>query len=477
MATNGVKLTDQDKRKLAGPMLSSPFGVYDRLFPDFRGGEVFAVDWDNRELKEMLARSGKARSVEQVLTLPLRSAKWEIQGRGEVADFVRDVLGDKLNLVLDQMTAAATYKKAFFELVWQLDAGRVVLDEIAWRPPVSCEAAFDEKTGRPTGFRQRVAHPGGMTVTAEGLNTLPGYVRIPANRSFIYTHGTHREPLYGVSDMDVAHWAWETQQKILFLWCQYLERQALPNVVAYGNDPTEADKNAEVIAEMKSGGVMGMSRSGDPTAKVFEILESSGKGADQFIAAIRYFDEMMPTSVLAGFTELASAAARGRGSYALSVDQSEFFLSSRQAVADEMAAAVNDGLIKPLVTYNFGPISRADMPTLSIGPLANKDTDRALEMLKSIIAAPQLNVPGEFVDQLVKSTASYLGLNEQVVVDALDRFAQKRATDEQQAQNLADAQQQGMARPRPAPPGTPEPVARLGNAVQGAAAMVTHKAA
>ncbi|WP_190824671.1 phage portal protein family protein [Saccharopolyspora pogona] len=470
-ATNGVRLTEQERKRLAGPPLANPFDQYDRLFPDWRGGDVFAYDWDNRQLKEMLARSGKARSVEQVLTLPLRSAKWEIKGSGEVADFVRTVLGDKLNAVIDQMTAGCTYKKQFFELVWSLDGGRVVLDEIAWRPPVSCEAAFDDKTGRPTGFRQRMAHPGGMVVTAEGLNTTPGYVRIPANRAFVYTHGTHREPLYGVSDMDVAFWCWETQQKILFLWCQYLERQALPNVIAYGNDPTEADKNAEVIAEMKSGGVMGMSRSGDPTAKVFEILESSGKGADQFIAAIRYFDEMMPTSVLAGFTELASAAARGRGSYALSVDQSEFFLSSRQAVADEMAQAVNNGLIKPLVTYNFGLINRADMPTLSIGPLANKDTDRALEMLQSIIAAPQLNVPGEFVDQLVKSTASYLGLNEQTVVDALDKFAAQR--DEQ----LKQQQAQGLNQPRQAPPGTPEPVARLGNAVQGAAAMVTHKAA
>lgn len=433
MATNGT-LSASDRKKLLGPQLATPFDQYDRLFPDFRDGDVFAYDWESRQIKEMLGRSGKARSVEQVLTLPLRGAAWEIQGKGEAADFVRAQLGDKLGLIVDQMTAACTFKKAFFELVWKLDGGRVVYDSIQWRPPASCEAAFDPKTGNPNGFRQRVAHPNGLMLTAEGQNTLPGYVRIPANRSFIYTHGIHREPVFGVSDMDVAYWAYETCQKILFLWFQYLEKQSLPNAIVYGNDPTEADENAQTVADMKAGGVIGLPRPSDPTAKAFELLESSGKGADQFVTAIKYLETNMVASVLAGFTELADNSTASRvGSYALSADQSEFFLASRQAVADEMAASVNDGLIKPLVTYNFGDIPSADMPKLSIGPLANKDTDRALEMLKAIIAAPQLNVPGEFVDQLVTSTASYLGLDEQSLANAVDQFAKQRAAVQDQA--------------------------------------------
>jgi hypothetical protein len=479
--TNGNgRLTDADKRRLAGPPLSNAFDQWDRLFPSWDDGAVFAYNWDVRDLKEMLARSGKARSVEQVLTLPLRSAKWEIQGTGEVADFVRDQLKDKLGLVLDQMTAACTFRKAFFETTWKLDGGRVVFDEIAWRPPASCEAAFNEKTAREDGFRQRVAHPAGATLTAEGKGTLPGYVRIPANRAFIYTHGRHRDPLYGISDMDVAYWAYETAQKVQFLWFQYLEKQSLPNAIVYGNDPTEADENAQTVADMKAGGVIGLPRPGDPQAKAFELLESSGRGADQFLAAIKYLETNMVASVLAGFTELADNSTASRvGSYALSADQSEFFLASRQAVADEMADAVNEGLIRPLVVYNFG--EQKDLPKLSIGPLANKDTDRALDMLKTIVNAPTLNVPGEFVDALVKTTASYLGLDEQHVVEAIDRFAQQRAKDEQikqdQARNLADAQKQGVMQARQAPPGTPEGAARLGNAVQGAAKLVADRKA
>jgi hypothetical protein len=453
MADNSAprQLNDREKRALAGSARATPFDLYDRLWPDYRGGDVFAYSWDNRRLKEMLGRSGKARSVEQVLTLPLRSAPATLAGTGPAADLVRRTLMPKLPHIIGQMTGAVSYKKAFFELVWRLDAGQVVFDEIAWRPPASCEAAFDPMTGRPSGFRQMIAHPAGVTVPAEGQDTIPGYVRIPANRAFIYTHGTHREPVLGISDLDVAFWCWETVQKLLFLWFQYLEKQSLPNVIAYGNDPDEADENAATIAEMKAGGSIGLQRPPDPTAKVFDILEASGAGADQFISAVKYLDTMMVASVLAGFTELADNSTASRvGSYALSADQSEFFLSSRQAVADEMAHAINEHLIRPLVVYNFG--ADVAMPTVSIGPLSNRDTDRALDMLKAIVAAPALNVPGSFVDELVKSTASYLGLDEQTVQNEIDKFAKERA-----------------AAP---PPGVPPEAGHIGTAVRAATGMV-----
>ena len=36
---------------------------------------------------------------------------------------------------------------------------------------------------------------------------VPGYVDIPKVRSYVYTHGQHREPLTGVSEMEVSYWA------------------------------------------------------------------------------------------------------------------------------------------------------------------------------------------------------------------------------------------------------------------------------
>lgn len=433
------ELSEKDRKRLAGPQLSNAFAQYDYMFPSFDGGRVFDYQWNAPDIKAMLSKSGKARSAEQVLTLPLRSAKWVIQGDGPGKALVDAVLGDKLDVIIDQMTGAVAYKKAYFELVWKLDQGRVVYDQVAWRPPASCEAGFNPTTGAAEGFRQRMAHPAGVWVPAEGkFGAQPGYVYIPAQRAFIYTHGTHRDPIHGVSDLDVAYWAYETRQKILFLWFRYLEHQSLPTTLMYGRDPTTATSNADTMAELKAGGTAGMEYPPEGQ-KAFDIIESSGKGADQFLAAIKYLETQMLASVLAGFTELADNSTASRvGSYALSQDQSEFFLASRQAVADEMADAIRWGLFAPLVWYNLGPT--AEVPELQIGPLANADTQRALDMLKSVIVAPALNVSGEFVDELVATTADYLGLPQDKIDAAIAKHAKQRDAEDARKQQVADAQ-------------------------------------
>jgi hypothetical protein len=66
-----------------------------------------------------------------------------------------------LNGLIDQCTSAVWARKAFFEKEWAVsDGGRIVYEKIAWRPPTSCEAVFDEKTAEPEGFKQWI---GGVT--------------------------------------------------------------------------------------------------------------------------------------------------------------------------------------------------------------------------------------------------------------------------------------------------------------------------
>lgn len=474
----------KEKKRLAGEVIGNAFDANDRLFPDWENGDVFEYKYDADDIKTMLKRSGKARSCEQVLTLPLRSATWKIQGGSERARaLVTEQFEHRLNKILDQMTGAISYSKQFFEINWEIDEdGQAVIDDVAWRPPTSCEAGFDPKSGRPSGFRQRVAHPDGILHVQEGKGTQLGYVRVPANKAFVYTHGTHREPVHGVSDLDVAYWCYETQQKIFYLWFRYLEQQSLPSAVAYGDDPAAANANAEALATLKAGGTVGMQRTAGE--KPWDIIESSGKGADQFMQAINYLDSAMVTAILAGFTELAQSQST-TGSFALSADQSEFFLASRQAVADEMGEAVADGLFAPLVRYNFGVDE--EVPKLIIGPLSKSDTDRAFDLLKAIVSAPNLNVPGILVDELVKSTAVYLGLDEKVIEDAIEEFAVKREEQEavkmEQQKALAAAQTAGVGmgvaggnvKPKGSPADRVPGGKKIENAVHGAAAVMKKK--
>jgi hypothetical protein len=434
--TNGSALTAAEKRRLLTPPVGTIFDPYERVFGSYDNGTVFDYgDFDVRDLASMLRKDGKARSLEQVLTLPLRGATWKIEpdknDNGQQA-FVQANLGDKLDKLIDQCTTAVTFRRAFFETTWALDGDKIVYDCIDWRPPAGCEPGFNPATGAPKGFRQRMAPlPGVYSVLSSKSGSMPGYEIVKQQRSYIYVHGSFREPVKGLSDLDVAYWCYETKQKILFLWFQFLENQSLPKTVVYGDDVDHARELAGDVAGLKSSGVLGLPRPADPTMKAFEILESSGAGAAQFYQAIQYLDAMMPASVLAGFTELPQAAVQGTGSYALSADQSEFFLASRQAVADEIAESIRADVFGPLVHHNFG--AKAPVPKLTIGPLSSRYQQRALTLLQSVIQSRYANVPRDFVDQLVTHTATFLGLDEVAVRDAIRKDQAAAATAQAQA--------------------------------------------
>lgn len=433
-------LTEKDKNQLikAGP-ISNEFDSDERLFTNFENKNVSEPpNTTARQIQAMLGRDGTAKKLEQIITVTIRSADYEIQGDGPEADFIRECMEDKLDTLIDQCTGGAIYGKAFFELVYTNDeSGRLVYDKIAWRPPASCQASYDPKTSEHQGFRQRVAHPGLVFLPAERAG-MPGYVDIPEIKAFIYRHGMYREPLKGVSDMDVAVEAYELKEKLKFLWFQFLENQSLPKLVVYGNDITDANKMATALAQLKSSGVLGLKRPPEPTARAFDVLESSGAGATQFIEAIRYLEQQQTNSILAGFTDLTQAATGGKGSNALSADQSEFFLGSQQATADEISEAITCKIFKSLVVWNFG--ATAQVPKLQIGPIGNAQTDRALNLLSSLLVSPNMIAPEGFVDELLTYTAAFLGLDPEKVQSAIEVQKTKDAAIEQQKQDLQQQQ-------------------------------------
>lgn len=397
----------------------------DRLFLSFENNVFSPLDVTPRKVDTMLKADGKARSLEQALTLPLRGASKDISpspgDKGE-AEFVNDALTRNSNaggmstpfeLVISQAVSACLYRRAFIEKVFGLnEQGRVVYDKLAFRPAATCRLKYDELTGAFKGFSQRVPmdHP---KADSEGR------VTIPAQRSFVFVYGQHRRPVEGISDLETAYGLFETKQKIKFLWAQFLENQVMPKAIASdeaGNE--EANKLARKVSTLKGGGVVGISQGQD-----VRPYETSISAAQAFQDAIRFLDSEMSASVLAGFLDLASAASLGRGSYALSESQSDFFLQSRQAVLTELAAAIENYLIADLVRWNFGPT--AAVPTFKFGSLRAGDLQTSVALLQAIAGSVQTSIPQEFIDELTVSVAAALNLNVDKVAKAIsDRVAQ-----------------------------------------------------
>lgn len=414
-----------DITKLLDKEEGSAFTPDDLLFQAFDDGEVFFYDdAEIRDIQTMFKRDGKANTLEQVLTLPIRQAPYNLsreRATPEVYEFVNQVLFNPLasggmstpiNTVIAQMAQAIVYKKTFFEKVWTSRDNRITIDKLAWRPPGTCKIQRDKRNAAFEGFRQ-------MPIRREDTKE----IKIPAVRAFVYIHGQHRNPLEGASDLDIAYWCYQTKQKIRFLWYSFLEGQALPKTVVKAKTEQEAIKGAKKIIGLRSGGVVGMT-----DQVTHEVLESSGKGAAQFKEALQWLDSEASNSVLAGFTDLGATAAGGTGSFALSKDQTDFFLMSRQAVSREMEDSINAYIIPDLVAFNFGP--DVDIPRFEFGPIAEDDAAQAISLLQATAVTQSPVLPQGFYDELIERVAGFLGLNTQVVRESLD---EKRKQAEAQA--------------------------------------------
>ncbi len=400
------------------------------------------------DVQTMLNRSGKASSVLLALSLPIRQANLTIEkpdGDKGQTDFVREELYSSgsphgmrpdLTGIVAQMVEAIAVKRTYHEIVWRRRSdGRFGYQKIAWRPPATCELIRDRRSGDLRGFRQFVDHQTMAELQRRGdprdVAAMPvdpisglGYVTIPAARAAIHINGQHRDPVNGISDLAVTHWAYTMQQKVLLMWSLFLDGQSQPKVLVYGDSKREADANARAVASLRGSGVLGMKRPDDGQEKVFELLDSSGKGAEQFAEMVRWLDQEMTRSVLAGFLDLTSAATGGVGSYALSQDQSGLFLTSRQATAREISQTVTDQIIAPLVRVNFGP--DAAVPRLVFEKMDREGTEKAMQMLQQLGSSQAMNVPPGFIDLLVERVAQHLDLPDDQVEKMLEEHADLR---------------------------------------------------
>lgn len=402
------------------------FGWFDRwnigMTPDGKYATDLA-DWEARDMHEMLTKDYKAQQMERVLSLPVTSAEYAIQpdvgDKGE-ANWLKefwqsDPFNGGCETSLDQIiglcTSAFYYRRSYFEKVFAKGtgrfAGKIVYKDVAFRPQNTCRLLRDPRTGKRLGFEQEAYYLG-----AEISRPNKWPIQIKNNRAFVFTHGTRRDPLNGTSDMEVAYWAWKTKQKILMLWFQFLQGVSLPRITVKSSDLTTSQGIANEIARMKGSGVLPLAVPGGPNSVAVETLDASGKGSEQFQAAINWLDHCATDSILAGFLNLTGSANMSHfgGSYALSKDASDFFLQQVEAKARELEDQIRRELFAPLIFANFG--RDAAVPRLVFEPLNDIDKESAIELLKAAMAAPPGGpMPTSFISELAGQVATYLGMD------------------------------------------------------------------
>jgi len=150
-------------------------------------------------------------------------------------------------------------------------------------------------------------------------------------------------------------------------------------------------------------------------------LQTAPHGAAQFIEAIRWLESEMSNSVLGGFMDLTSSAASGKGSFALSNDQSKLYLRTRRFVARDMGRQITDQIIGDLVRYNYG--RDAEIPQFVFGPLDEASQDQVLNLFGTISQTSQnKEMPKEFLHQLTIRVATILELDPDKIQEMFNKM-------------------------------------------------------
>jgi hypothetical protein len=419
-ATNGVPVglpsEDPEDSRILNGEVGSIFDLLkgDLVFDEFDDGKIFDVGEPTvRDFEEMLDADGNARKLEQVLTLPIRAARWSIKGdtgTDDVVTFVQEALSRPMTEggmrtpmedIIGQMTSAFTFRRAYFEKVLKRWGNRVIYDKVAYRPPATCIMLRDWKSGDLKGFKQEKQLSHDLANVDDD-----GYLKIKPQYAMVYIHGTHRAPVRGLSDLTVAYNCYVTKQKVKFLWFTFLESQMLPRTIFHATGDDAAKQGAKVIASLKNAGVAGIPKSwGDKVTQ----LSVAGQGAAEFRNALNWLDSEASGSLLAGFTDLTSKAVDGMGSYALSKDQSDLFLRLLTGYSNELSSCLTNYMIADLVRYNFG--FDTPVPRFEVGPLNPDDVKMSLDLLKTLIPTPDANVPRAFINDLVMEVGRVLDMD------------------------------------------------------------------
>lgn len=380
----------------------------------------FSTEWRAADMEAMLDTDGKARAAEQALTLPLRGAPLTIKpgdgdtGEAEACNRMIDGLGDPIEETIGQAAQSLIYRATFLEKLWTVIDGQYTYSRLAWRSPDSCAVTRDPGSGTLTGFKQQMTWWGSRT---DKYGKKPTWVQIPAVKAAVFLHGRERNPVRGVSELQAALRCYQDKQKIRWLWMTFLKGAAVQRVIAQtqaGHEQTVAD----TLSKLSSGGVAAISDESTLT-----VLNATDSGMF-FKDALAYLDDEMLSSILAGFLGLAGAATQGRGSFALSKDQSDFFTQAQDASAREIAATFRAQVVRPFVLVNKGP--GAVVPRVTLGPIDRATAQEQMDFLKGLAAAPSGTLlPNEFVDELALQIAGYLDLDTDKVRVAIQQAEQK----------------------------------------------------
>jgi hypothetical protein len=280
--------------------------------------------------------------------LPLMVARWDVVPASqdaidvEIASTVKDDLFENMTITWDDFLRQALIMLDFghmaFEKVWELRDGRYTWRKLSPRLPKSIA-------------EWHVTREGDLDYIIQQANIGNEFKRvtIPADKLLVFSHEKEGSNFKGISLLRAAYKHWWYKNNLYAIDGIAAERHGVGLAdFTYPDNATDAQKAAvkEVGERLHA---HERAYTAHPESVKFDLKGVQGQLHD-IKGSIDHHDLQIVRSILAQFMNLG---AKSTGSYALSQDQSQFFLMALQAVGKNVCNTMNRNCIREMVDYNW----------------------------------------------------------------------------------------------------------------------------
>jgi len=348
-------------------------------------------DWNDFEtrmdrLEKMEKTDSSCRALYSVITLPLRSVKWWVEPASDsaedkkVADSITWNITEGMTIgfdnILSEILTCVSRGFSLFEKVFETNDAKEFAGSVRWRKwAFRAQRTIDEWDLDKTGGLKRVHQE-----FNEGVKTVDTW--IPIEKLLVFTYGKEGSNFQG-------------DPLFRACWRDYYYKDGLQRIEAIGLERfwlgvpfiklpktatgTDKDTAFEIVSEIRGDEAAGVVL---PEGWEFGIERVSTEGGTMGEVIERYSRNIFIT----GLAQFLALGQNDSGSWALSRDQSAFFLYSLNALADFIIAdTVNKHAIPQLCKMNW--------PNLRVFPkLMHEDLE-------------QINL-GDFLGNLSKAVSS-----------------------------------------------------------------------
>ncbi|HEB41829.1 MAG TPA: hypothetical protein ENI08_02295 [Candidatus Dependentiae bacterium] len=337
-------------------------------------------------VEEMRRTDGTVQAALLAIKTPMLSVEWFIEGDDEkIVEFVENSLFNMKRTWKDFLREALThcdFGHSVFELVWEQRPEGIVIADLE---PRIQRSIFKWQTldGTP-GVTQQIRtdeHKDDPKNENHGL-AVSSQVSIPMEKLLILTNEKEGDDLTGRSVLRAAFKHYKFKDILYRVQGIASERYGvgIPTITMpenYGDD--DKSKAEELVMNVRSNEKSYMVLPGPDWE--FKIVTPDGNPQGQTIdKAIEHHDRRILLSVLAAFLGLGSDSG---GSFALSKDQSSFFLKHVEDMAVYVAEQITEQVIKKMVELNFG--EGAEVPKLRFAPLGDIDFKEMSDVMKILL--------------------------------------------------------------------------------------------